>query len=116
VSQHRVPIVDSHGNPGRLKMSRVRVHEAAENGRFVDGVFVFKQYRPATQVADSSAQSPPVRHTLNLAERLSELSDWPAYNGPRDGRSFTPMGFLTYPQPSMKSLGQRFPGLAAFRR
>lgn len=40
-------IVDSFGQPGKLKLKRCREHEAAGRGAWVDGVFVFVR-RPET--------------------------------------------------------------------
>jgi len=77
---HTARVIDSHGNPGRLKVRRIREHEAAGKGAWKDGIFVF------------------TRH----AERPSTLRQSPAFGPfvacPGDICDSGQSGFMHYPQ------------------
>lgn len=87
-------IVDSHGNPGRLKLRRIREHEAAGAGKWQDGTFVFTRHAERSQtLRQSPAFGPFVPCRVDIHD---------------SGQS----GFLRYPLAYGVTSQPKYPGLA----
>lgn len=91
---HTARVIDSHGIPRRLKVKRIREHEAAGAGTWQDGIFIFTRHvgRPST-LRQSPAFGPFVTCRADICD---------------SGQA----GFLRYPLPYGVNTQPRFPGLA----
>lgn len=102
--QHTVRIIDSSGNPGRLKLRKVREHQAAGNGKFnEDGVYVFPRHH-----CNPNVGSIVVARRVTLSDILAALPKWPEKQTGKTPRLLVPNGFISYPQPSQCSQGARY--------
>ncbi len=87
--QKTARVVHPDGSEGRLKIKRIREHQAVGAGVWNDGVFIFAQVRKAAIV---TAPRPVVSHR--------HIKDSGQY------------GFLRYPMPWGPNSHAKFPGLS----
>lgn len=98
-----VHIIDSHGQPGRLKLKNVRQHEAEGLGEWQDGVFIYKRFTEKQLSGVSSVSASPTT-TPNIGRIVSCRVDH--FDGCDSGFSL-----LRYPMRS-GGAGPQYPALA----
>jgi hypothetical protein len=123
MAQRTVRILDADGVESWMKKKRVDALYAKGAGEFrvvnwgrhSHGQIVFCFHRAARPAQAGIS----LHHGPSLADRLAMLPAWPDTGGAgyrNLGHGEGLEGFLTYPQPSMLSNGERLPGIAAWGR